>query len=89
MNTVRKYPAAKLPDELRGNIPLDAFVRVNVSDEAEVELISGYSQAEIDALLAPTYEQEEKGEYTALETRESIDNHFDALRGEVDRKYKA
>ncbi len=34
------YPAWKLPTDLRGNIPLDAFVTVTIEDETKHDLIS-------------------------------------------------
>ena len=55
MNIIKHYPAAKLPDELRGDIPKDSFVQVSISDEAADNI--PFSQKEIDALLKPAVDQ--------------------------------
>lgn len=59
MNIVKHYPAANLPDDLRGDIPKDALVQVSISDESVTTL--PFSQIEIDALLEPALAQEEAG----------------------------
>jgi len=86
MNTVRKFPASKLPAELRGDIALDALVTVVVEDETDP--IPGYTQTELETIMAKSIEQKKQGLGTVLSSRKDIDNHFDALRAQVDAKYK-
>lgn len=86
MNTVYNFPASKLPAELRGDISCDAFVTIVVDDESNS--LSGYTQTEIDALVATSMRQKERGLGTHLSSLDEIDTHFDALKVQVDKKYR-
>ncbi len=86
MNTVYKFPASKLPAELRGDISRDAFVTVVIDDESNP--ILGYTQSELEALMAPSIEQKKQGLGTKLSSRKDIDDHFDKLKAKVDAKYQ-
>ncbi len=86
MNTVYKFPASKLPAELRGDISSDAFVTVVVDDESNS--LPGYTQMEIDALVSSSMKQKERGLGTRLSSRKDIDAHFDTLKAQVDAKHQ-
>ncbi|MBL4854029.1 MAG: hypothetical protein JKY25_07285 [Robiginitomaculum sp.] len=87
MSIVHKFPASKLPAELRGDIPVDALVTVVVENESNP--IPGYTQAELEAIIAESIEQKKQGLGTKLSSRKEIDAHFDALKAQVDAKYKS
>ena len=88
MNTVHKFPASKLPAELRGNISPDALVTVVVEDENAREPIPGFTQAELEEIMADSIGQKKQGLGTVCKNREETDAYFDALREKVDAKYR-
>lgn len=74
MTTVHKFPVSKLPAELRDGFSDVDFVTVQLSREGDV--LPGYTKAEIDALVDPTNDQIERGDYTVCATPKDHDAFF-------------
>lgn len=68
MSIIKHYPAAKLPDDLRGDIPLDAYVEIQITDESQVE--ASFDQDKIDRLLEPSLKDKKEGLGVRCKTKE-------------------
>ena len=78
MNTIYKFPASKLPVELREGFGDDELVTVTVASSDDV--LPGYSLAEMDALLEPTIAQLEHGEGMLCRNEAEHTTFFDGIK---------
>ena len=87
MNTIYKFPASKLPSELRGDISDDALVTISIKDENE--LIWDYSANETKFLISKTMPQMMKCGGIVCTSESHIDEFFDGIKAKIDTEYSA
>jgi len=86
MNTIYKFPASKLPAELRGGFSDEELVTVTVASDSQTFPI--LTDEQYDKLFAKSIEQEKHGEGTECKTPQDVESYFANLRSCVDAKYK-
>ena len=87
MNTIFKYPASKLPAELREGFDDNALVNVQVTNADHI--LPGYTKEDIDGLVAPAIEEEKRGEGTICQNPNDFDTYFNAIKDKVHAKHNS